>query len=261
MKSEIAVLGRDERTRAAWAWLAAQGWPVAGPEGAGRAPALLLPMPLAGREEELAGMLEGARPGALALGGRVSGKAAELAAAKGVELVDYYDREELALLNSALTAEGCIWLLLDRRQKAILGSRVLVTGCGRVGLALLARLRALGAQVLGADRSPARRASALALGCEACSLEEAPKAAAGFEVVVNTIPARVLGRQLWQALAPGSLAVELAGEPGGMEEAQVLAAGHTLVRGPALPARVCPVSAGQAVGRATAQILRERGIL
>ena len=93
MKSEIAVLGRDERTRAAGAWLAAQGWPVAGPEGAGRAPALLLPMPLAGREEELAGMLEGARPGALALGGRVSGKAAELAAAKGVELVDYYDRE------------------------------------------------------------------------------------------------------------------------------------------------------------------------
>ena len=164
MKSEIAVLGRDERTRAAGAWLAAQGWPVAGPEGAGRAPALLLPMPLAGREEELAGMLEGARPGALALGGRVSGKAAKLAAA-------------------------------------------------------------------------------------------------GFEVVVNTIPARVLGRGLWQALAPGSLAVELAGEPGGMEEAQVLAAGHTLVRGPALPARVCPVSAGQAVGRATAQILRERGIL
>ena len=78
---------------------------------------------------------------------------------------------------------------------------------------------------------------------------------------MNTIPARVLGPGLWQALAPGSLAVELAGEPGGMEEAQVLAAGHTLVRGPALPARVCPVSAGQAVGRATAQILRERGIL
>ena len=37
MKSEIAVLGRDERTRAAGAWLAAQGWPVAGPEEIGRA--------------------------------------------------------------------------------------------------------------------------------------------------------------------------------------------------------------------------------
>ena len=260
MKCEIAVLGQDERTRAAGAWLAGQGWPVAGPEGAGGAGALLLPMPLAGREAELAALLEKARPGALALGGRVSGECRALAAEKGVELVDYYDREELTLLNAALTAEGCLWLMLGQRQKSILGSRVLVTGCGRVGLAVLGRLRALGARALGADRSPARRASALALGCEACSLEEAPKAAAGFEVVVNTIPARVLGPGLWAALAPGSLAVELASAPGGFGEEEVLAAGHTLVRGPALPARVCPASAGEAVGRAAAQILRERGL-
>ena len=72
----------------------------------------------------MAGLLRAARPGAVALAGRPSERAARIAADAGVELVDYYARPELVIRNAIPTAEGCIGILLEKRPRTLWGARV-----------------------------------------------------------------------------------------------------------------------------------------
>ncbi len=162
----------------------------------------------------LAEPLRAARPGALALGGMLSEEAKVIAAEAGVELVDYFAREELAIRNAIPTAEGCIGVLLAQRKRTLWGSAVLLLGFGPVGQAVGTRLAALGAHVTVAARRPAQRAQAESLGMQGRAARLA-RLAPAFDTVVNTIPAQVLTAPVLARLRPGSLIVDLASRPGG----------------------------------------------
>ena len=127
-----------------------------GPEMIAVADYILLPLPLDAARTPLAELLRAARPGTLALGGMLSVEAKAIAAEAGVELVDYFAREELTIRNAIPTAEGCIGILMKERSRTLWGSSILLTGFGPVGQALGVRLAALGAQVTAAARRPAQ---------------------------------------------------------------------------------------------------------
>ena len=178
----IAVVGEDRRQAAAARALAAAGRRVGGPEAVPGADYVLFPVPLAMDEARLTALLRRAKPGALLLGG----KAPAAAAALGLEWVDCFAREELAVCNAVPTAEGCIGILLARRTRTLWDAPVLVTGYGRVGQAVADRLTALGARVTVGARSPAQRALARSRGGAALPLEGLAAAAPGFDTAVNT---------------------------------------------------------------------------
>ena len=261
MQKIIAIVGGDARQQAAGEYLRGQGHQVVGADQVYRADVILLPLPLDEEQAELARLLRAAKPGATALGGRVSEAAYRLAEAAGVTLLDYFERPELAELNAIPTAEECIGILLEGRRRTLWGSPVLVTGYGRVGRALARRLVLLGAQVTAAARSPEQRALALGDGCRAIPLTGLAAAAAGLDAVVNTIPAPVLGPGVLLRLAPGALVVDLASRPGGTDFDAARAAGVRAIHALSLPARCAPVTAGEFVARAVLDILRERGEL
>ena len=131
----FCVVGRDARQLAAARALQNSGYTVLGAEGAGQADYILLPMPMDAEAADLARILRAARPGTLALGGRISEPVRKAAQAAGVELVDYFLRPELACLNAVPTAEGCLALLMQLRQRTIWESEFLVLGYGRIGRA------------------------------------------------------------------------------------------------------------------------------
>ena len=93
----FAVIGMDPRLAAAGRALARAGFVVGGPEQTALADYILLPLPLDESRTPLAELLRAAKPGALALGGKLSAQARQIAAEAGVELVDYFAREELIL--------------------------------------------------------------------------------------------------------------------------------------------------------------------
>ena len=258
-KKRFAVVGRDLRQAAAGRALARAGYAVGGADETPQADYILLPLPLDAEAAKLAGLLRAAKPGALALGGRLSPEAKALAADAGVELVDYFAREELTILNAVPTAEGCIGLLLANRPRTLWGSPVLVTGYGPVGQALAPRLTALGARVTVAARRPAQRALAQAAGAQAAPLAALEALAPGFGAVVNTVPARVLGASVLEKLPPASLIVDLASRPGGTDFAAAAALGHTALHALSLPGKCAPETAGEFVARAVLGILAERG--
>ena len=243
-KMLIAVVGADGRQAAARRALAGAGCRVCGEEGLAGAGCVLLPTPFAAREEGWAG-----RPPAAAR---------RLAGAAGVRLVDYMAREELAVRNAVPTAEGCIGILLARRSRTLWGTPVLLAGYGRVAQALAPRLTALGAWVTVAARRASQRALAQSLGAAAIPLDELRAAAPGFDTAVNTIPAPVFTGEVLAALRPGSLLVDLASAPGGVDLAEAERLGHTALAAPGLPARCAPDSAGAYLAQTVLDILGEQ---
>lgn len=92
----VAVVGQDARVQAAGRQLAAMGFVLLDVPQLYRADYLLLPMPLEGDKEGLTNLLRAAKPGAVAFAGRVSPAAQAAAWAAGVELLDCFEREDLA---------------------------------------------------------------------------------------------------------------------------------------------------------------------
>lgn len=257
----FAVVQTDARQEAAARALRRAGYRVAGAEQTARADFILLPLPLDDERLGLAQLLRAAKPGAVALGGKVSPGAMAAAQSAGVELLDYFARPELTVFNAIPTAEGCIGLLLQHRRRTLWGSPVLVTGYGPVGQALAVRLRALGAQVTVTARRAAQRAEARSAGCAAVHTAELEAAAPAFDAVVNTAPAPLLTAAVLARLPPQSLVIDLASRPGGTDFAAAKALGHTALHALSLPALCAPESAGEFVAATVLEILRERGLL
>lgn len=259
MQKTFCIVGTDPRQRAAARALQRAGYHVTGAEGAGNADYILLPMPQDAGKADLARILRAARPDTLALGGKVSAPVRAAADAAGIELVDYFARPELASLNAVPTAEGCLCLLMQLRDRTIWQSPILVLGYGRVGRAVARRLQVLGAVVTVAARSPEQRAGARCAGCRAADLTQLRRMLPGFDAVVNTIPAPVLGREELSCLPQGALVIDLASMPGGTDFAAAKALGIRAEHALSLPARCAPQTAGELVADTVLNILEERG--
>lgn len=257
-KKLVAVVGTDARQAAAGRALARAGYRIGGAEQMAVADYCLLPLPLDAGRTPLAELLRAAKPGLLALGGKVSPQAELVAREAGVELLDYFARPELTIYNAIPTAEGCIGILLQQRTRTLWGAQILLLGYGPVGQALGQRLQALGAQVTVAVRRPAQRALAESSGLRAASLQPLTALVAAFDTVVNTIPAQVLSAPVLAQLRPHSLILDLASRPGGTDFAAAQRLGHRAIHALSLPAVCAPETAGEAVAHTVLTILRER---
>lgn len=155
----------------------------------------------------------------------------------------YYENESYAVKNAALTAEGALSLLMQRRAASVMGTRVLVAGYGRIGRALAWRLGALGARVTVAARRGESRAEAECSGFEAVDIINLRGT---YDAVVNTIPAPVLHGGFG-----GAFCLDLAGAPGGWaDETPVLHA-------PGLPGKYAPKQAALIMRDAIYETVRE----
>ncbi len=256
----FAVAQTDARQAAAGRALAASGYIVVGAEETAMADYILLPLPLDDEQAGLVQLLRAAKPGALAFGGKLSPKVQAKAADAGIELLDYFARPELAVLNAVPTAEGTIALLFAHRSSTLWGAEILVLGFGRVAQALASRLLALGAQVCVAARNPEQRAMARAMGCTAIGMEHAElkQAAAGFGTIVNTVPAMVLPAIVLRVLPVGCLVIDLASRPGGVDFAAAKVLGIEAIHALSLPAACAPESAGAFVAQTVLEMIAER---
>lgn len=197
-------------------------------------------------------LLVTARPGTLICAGK-AGEATRTACREGdLRLADYFLREDFALQNAELTAEGALKLLLEG-PRALRGSRVLICGFGRIGRLLAVKLTALGAQVTAAARDPAERALARLSGCTAVGLRQT---AGDYDFVVNTIPATVLGERELAGFG-GAMLMELASPPYGFDMTAAEALGRRIIVASGLPGKTAPEAAAEAVRDSIYAILEE----
>lgn len=195
--------------------------------------------------------------GALVCAGKPDDAVKITAAELGLNMVDYFAREELVTLNALATAEGAISVLLTHSPITIWDSRILICGYGHIGKLLADRLKSLGAKVTVSARKPGDLASIRAMGCEAIDTRTLGQELGRFDTIINTVPAQILGRERLSKIPANTLVIDLASRPGGVDFEAAKEMGLNVLWALGLPADVSPVTAGKIIKETILNIICE----
>ncbi len=165
-------------------------------------------------------------------------------APQGVKLIDLSLDEEYVLQNAHLTAEGAVCAAMGMADGALMGSRCLVIGYGRIARRLTKLLLALNASVSVCARREQAREMATCEGADAFNMEALEKLLPRAQFVFSTPPARVLFEELLQLIDHSAVLMDLASPPFGFDLDKARALGLKAARESGLPGRYCPRSAG-----------------
>jgi dipicolinate synthase subunit A len=188
-------------------------------------------------------LLRELRAGATVILGAADERLREAAAAASVDLVEYEHDRELMMLRGPAIVEGALELAIAHTDVTIHAAEVAVVGHGNIGALLARTLGALGARVIVLARNPAQRAAAHAGGAAVAPLDDMAAVAPRLAMVFSTVPAPVVDAEVLRALPPGSLVMDLAAPPGGVDLQAARDLGHTAIWARGLGRRA-PVTVG-----------------
>ncbi|MCI7085127.1 MAG: dipicolinate synthase subunit DpsA [bacterium] len=172
------------------------------------------------------------------------------------ESMDYFAREDFTLLNAYLTAEGAVQTMLNSFEGAILNSRVLVCGFGRIGKCLAKMLRDLRAQVYVSARKPEDFAKIAMNGYYPMNTEKL-REIRGFDVVFNTAPAMIFNERLLKNTDADTLLIDLASLPGGIDKTAAESLDIDVIHALSLPGKTAPKTAGEIIKNTIVKMLKE----
>ena len=155
----------------------------------------------------------------------------------GRDVIDYSKNNEFLQRNAELTSEACLSLLYNELKMSLKGQRILVTGYGRIGKSLCGILESLGADVYVYARREEMQREASGLGYKIVKLDNLPK----LDIVLNTVPQRIISKNLTDSRLKNTVLVELASKPGGYEDKSMV------IDGGRLPGRILPISAAEII--------------
>lgn len=174
---------------------------------------------------------------------------------RGVKIEDYFLREELQILNAVPTAEGALQVAMQECPFTIHSSRCLVVGYGRIGKVLARMLKSLDATVYVSARKRSDLAWIRAAGCIPVKTSEIGNLIADADIVFNTVPAMVIGKEEFRRARKETLFIDLASKPGGIDFEEAKISGVNAVWLLSLPGKVAPLTAGDIIAETVLNIL------
>lgn len=213
--------------------------------------------PLCDKEIYVKDVLGAADRNTVIFTGRADGDLNEFCEELGIPIIDYSEREELAVMNAIPTVEGALEIAMANTEFTLHNSRCLVIGYGRIGKILSADLMALGAKVT----ATARRHSDLAWiyannlnGENTCNID---KIIGDFDIVFNTVPYMVMDFNVLSKTKKGVLIIDLASKPGGVDFDVAKELDRQVIWALSLPGKVAPLTSGQIIKDTLINILEE----
>ena len=267
----LIAFGGDERMRGALLAAGRAGWETLHIEDAADVPdemppaqAVMLPWPRSFREERLIsakGGLERERVLALIPACRAvlaGGDVKEEELAQTALVVRPEKDETFLRKNARLTAEGALATVMRVKKRALMRETALVTGYGRIGREMTARLCALGMFVIVCARSEEQMRMAHAAGAHPVPLAQIAAACRQADVIINTIPAHVLGDAALEGVPRDTPIIELASAPYGLNMQKAVKLGLRVCVESGLPGRYAPLDAGEALFDALISAMTKR---
>lgn len=198
-----------------------------------------------------------ATPDKLFFGGQLPKSFTEILDLHGVKYCDYFTLEELAVYNAVPTAEGVIEILINNTPVTVFSMKCAVTGYGKVGKAVAKALKALGADVTVYARKQKDVAEASTNGMKAFTFDELKDGEKNYNVVINTVPAPVIGKNEMKNLKTDCLLVETASPPFGIDFQAAKEHALSVIKANSLPGKVAPKSAGEIIGKTLIPLLKK----
>ncbi len=149
------------------------------------------------------------------VGGKMPPELCERIKSRKLFCADYFGREELIIENCVPTAEGALSIAMENTARTIAGSKVLILGFGRVAKATARVFSALGAKVHVCARKGRDLVYAKTLGYSPVPIANLCDSLGDFDIVINTVPAVLLGEKELEKVSSDTLIIDLASQPGG----------------------------------------------
>lgn len=280
-KRNIVIIGGDKRQKYLKSYLAAEGFSVQSyglfdwDEDSDRLKSLIKPdsavilplpaahsdkavnMPFSKKELPVDRVMSFLGSGNIVFGGIIKGTLLQRLKEDDIPFLDYYD-EEFIEQNAILTAFGTLKIILEHIDFALPLGRYAVTGYGRVGSEVSSVLSSLSCSVTVFARNDSQLQKAAIRGCTAEKLCELPKRASDFDVIINTVPSKVIEAETLENIKSGSKIIELASAPYGVDFEDARRLGTDVVRASGLPGKYTPKTAGEIIGkRIKEELLKE----
>ena len=196
-------------------------------------------------------ILESIEDGARIVLGKCTDGARTLAEARGITLYNIMQNEKFQAVNSRLTAEGALMVMIEHSVKSISDVNVLVLGFGRMGAAVANLLNKLNVSLDIATTSSLRPAYAFANNVVPMSgFDFTP-----YDIVINTVPLDVVNDADLASMKKDTVYIDLASKPAiNLEYARYLGVDANIY--PALPAKTCPYSAAKAMQEYISEVIK-----
>ncbi len=195
--------------------------------------------------------------GTLIITGMANERLQSMAKEANMTLIPLLDRDDVAIYNSIPTAEGAILMAMEHTDFTIHSSRVIVAGFGRVGDTVANKFSALGAHVSVCAKDIRDLARITERGYVAIPLDQLPAYTQACDILINTIPARVIEKESMRFLPAHSMIIDLASYPGGIDFTYAKQRGIKAYLAKSLPGIVAPKTAGKILADVILHMLKE----
>ena len=174
--------------------------------------------------------------------GNIKDEFKTLLAQKNIKYVNLLNNETFAIKNAQLTAEGVLAIMIDKSEKSLYENKILILGAGRVAKSLAVLFKSLNLKFAIASynktKFPENNYFANKSYLGRSFVKDLPK----FDVIVNSIPAKIFDDKMLSKISPETIFVETASVPCLDEEK---AKNFSYIKAPGLPQKYCASSAGK----------------
>ncbi|PZE22402.1 dipicolinate synthase subunit DpsA [Paenibacillus xerothermodurans] len=174
-----------------------------------------------------------------------------------IELIELFNRDDVAIYNSIPTAEGAVMLAIQNTDFTIHGSYSMVLGFGRTGMTLARTLQGLGAKVRVGVNKPDYFARAWEMGFAPFYTQDLHAQVTNIDLLFNTIPTMIITAQIIANIPHRAVIIDLASRPGGTDFRFAEKRGIKAVLAPGLPGIVAPKTAGRIIADTLSRIILE----
>lgn len=209
----------------------------------------------------LSGFLSLMKRKGIVFGGMINETVEKIFLPSEIEIYDYLKCEEFSIRNAVPTAEGAVQIAMEEMPSVLYGKEILITGYGRIARVLSKILCAMGCSVTVSARKKSDIVWATVYGCRGVTISEAMKNPESYDVIFNTVPAVIMGRETLGRIKRNCLIIELASSPGGIDLSYASEYGHKIIRASGLPGKKSPETAGCIIADTVMDYISERSML
>ncbi len=205
-------------------------------ENMGKADVIILPFVNVEKDVVLdSSFFEGIKEGAVVYTGAKDDKVRVKFEKAGVDFREILDSQIMTVLNALPTAEGVLFNLLGDFDKCLVGAKVLVLGYGVCGSVIAEKLKALKSKVYIFEKCELKKADARNQGLK--TIKEKEIIEHKFDIIINTIPLKVVSEDTLNRLNINTLVYEVASAPFGFDEDWMIEKGFKYKKLRGLPSR------------------------